>query len=278
MRLCHLNQEKRHDTDVRRAREMVMPQRRLIGCLHRPCVFYGPSMSGHEQPRGVDVYPPATRGALLEAVAAGYSTLGFIDGALDDADRVPLSELRAVLGKPGVSLVGGASLGAVRSVQLESAGMRGTGRIFRLFRRGALSDSDEVYVLHAPAALRYRPLTLPLVNIRYTLRRMRRAGHITIADEDALLVYLRDVPWFDRDRQSLSAAVYRTCASAHRAQVVQWFDRMYRDVKQEDAMAVVSAVLKHGSFTHRNDRFQVVEEQQRSDARSLSRNVARSLQ
>jgi hypothetical protein len=184
---------------------------------------------------------------------AGYSVIGIIDGALDSDEPVPLAELREALANPGLHLIGGASMGAVRAVQLERAGMQGVGRIFRLFRRGSLSDSDEVYLLHAPAALRYRPLTLPLVNIRYTARRLRRAGHITAADEGAIIAYMRDVPWFDRDRQALSAAVYRSCGRSRSTQVLQSFDRMYRDVKQEDALAVVSAVNEHVSSVKRSN-------------------------
>ena len=219
-----------------------MRRRRRNEQIARPCVFCGPSMSAGERPAGVHVYPPATRGAVLDAVNAGHTVIGLIDGAVDPGERVPLTELRDVIARPGVRLIGGASMGAVHAVQLESDGMAGIGRVFRLFRRGTLTDSDEVYVLHAPAALRYRVLTLPLVNIRYTLRRLRRAGHITAQEEAALVACMREVPWFDRDGRSLSAAVYRTCGSARSAQVLQRFDCLYRDVKQEDALRVISAV------------------------------------
>jgi hypothetical protein len=215
-----------------------MFQRRLHEKSARACVFCGPSLSGKTPPEGIDVYPPATRGAFAAAVSAGYEVMGFIDGAIEQADRVPLAELRSVLERPGIVVLGGASMGAVRAVQLESAGMRGVGRVFRLLRRRSLSDSDEVFLLHAPGTLRYRPLTMPLVNVRFTLRRLRRAGHIAAAEEQALVAYLRDVPWFDRDSGAVAAAVYRTCGGARSANVLQSFDRLYRDVKHEDAMAL----------------------------------------
>jgi hypothetical protein len=201
-------------------------------------------LSGVEQPRGIEVFPPAVRGAVADAVRAGYRIVGLIDGTLDHDTRVPLAELRDVLARSDVQLIGGASMGAIRAAQLDALGMAGVGRVFRLLRRRALTDGDEVFVLHAPAALRFRPLTLPLVNIRFTFRGMRRAGRITAADEAALIAQLADVPWFDRDRQAVSAAVYRACGSLRSAQVVQCFDRMYRDVKQEDAFAVIAAVRR----------------------------------
>lgn len=216
-----------------------MQQRVLSRRPVRACVFCGPSAVRDALPAGIDVYPPATRGTLAAAARSGYNLIGFIDGAIDPLERVTLTELRHVLGRSDVLVIGGASMGAVRAVQLESAGMRGVGRIYRLFRRGSLSDSDEVYLLHAPAALRYRSLTLPLVNIRYTLRAMRRARHISGPEEGALLGYIRDVPWFDRDRQALTAAAYGTFGSARSNRIVQTFERMYRDVKREDALLLM---------------------------------------
>jgi hypothetical protein len=206
----------------------------------RACVFAGPSLAGHPPPPGVDIFPPATRGALTAVVRAGYTRIGFVDGALEQNESLPLRELRKALATPRVAVVGGASMGAVRAVQLESAGMQGVGRIFRLFRRGSLADSDEVYVLHAPAALRYRCLTLPLVNIRYTLRAMRLASSLTAAEEQILVTYMQQVPWFDRDRHSLSAVVYASFGSVRSAGIMQAFESMYRDIKKEDALSLIS--------------------------------------
>jgi hypothetical protein len=216
------------------------------------CIFAGPSLAGHTVPPQIETFPPATRGALRAALTSGYTRVGFVDGAIEESERLPLWELREALATPGVTVLGGASMGAVRAVQLESAGMRGHGHVFRLFRRGSLTDCDEVYVLHAPAALRYRCLTLPLVNIRYTLRAMRLTGHLARAEEQALLTYMRDVPWFDRDRHSLSAAVYATCGRSHCARIMQTFDLMYRDIKHEDAMSLISRLQPQQALVGRN--------------------------
>ena len=208
--------------------------------IKHACVFAGPSLAGDDLPDHIASFPPATRGALTAAVTSGYRRIGFIDGAVEESECLPLSELRDALAIPGVTVLGGASMGAVRAAQLQSEGMRGVGRIFRLFRCGGLTHSDEVYVLHAPESLRYRGLTLPLVNIRFTLRAMRLAGHLTRSEERAATMYMREVPWFDRDRGSLSAAIYAVCARSRCARLMQTFELMYRDIKQEDAIAVVS--------------------------------------
>jgi hypothetical protein len=146
-----------------------MQRKRLTKRTKRACVFAGPSLSRCTPPTRIDLLPPATRGALTAAVKAGYTRIGLIDGAVEDANRLPLGEIRQALATPDVEVVGGASMGAIRAAQLGPAGMRGVGCVFRLFRRGSLTRDDEVYVLHASAALHYRCLTLPLVNVRYTL-------------------------------------------------------------------------------------------------------------
>jgi hypothetical protein len=215
-------------------------------------VFAGPSLSGHSLPADIEAFPPATRGALTAALRSGYTNIGFIDGAVEESERLPLRELREALATPGMTLLGGASMGAVRAAQLASEGMRGAGRVFRLFSRGSLTDSDEVYVLHAPAGLRYRCLTLPLVNIRYTLRAIRLAGRITRPEEQALITCMRDVPWFDRDRHSLSAAVYAACGSSRSARIMQAFDLMYRDIKREDALSLVSRLHRQATLVERS--------------------------
>ena len=210
-------------------------------------MFGGPSLGGYSPPAGIDVLPPASRGALTAAVRAGYSRIGVIDGAIEHDTRLPLRELRQTLAMPNVKVFGGASMGAGRAVQLGSAGLRGVGRVYRLFRRGSLTDSDEIFVLHAPAALRYRCLTLALVNVRYTLRAMRRSVQLGREDEAALISYLRGIPWYDRDRRALCAAVYAVFGSSRCARVMQAFDRLYRDVKREDALVVISMLQNHCS-------------------------------
>jgi hypothetical protein len=215
-------------------------------------VFAGPSLARRDVPPGIEVLPPATRGALAGAVRAGFTRIAFVDGALDAASQVPLRELRQILAYPEIQVFGAASMGAIRAVQLAAFGMCGIGRVFRLLRRGSLTDSDEVFVLHAPAALRYRCLTLPLVNIRYTLRLLRRRGHLSSAEEHAIAGYIQDVPWFDRDKRSMSAAVYSVCGSTRSGRVMQAFEASYRDIKREDALTVLS-MLRPGSGTkHRS--------------------------
>ena len=55
----------------------------------------------------------------------------------------------------GTRVIGGASLGALRAVELERFGMAGIGGIFHAYRSGAMVRDDAVMLVHAPAELGY---------------------------------------------------------------------------------------------------------------------------
>ena len=62
-------------------------------------------------------------------------------------------------------------MGALRAAELCTLGMIGVGRIFRWYRDGTVIDDAEVALLHADAEHDYRPLTVPLVNVRWSAQR-----------------------------------------------------------------------------------------------------------
>ena len=227
-----------------RAMDQLQPEFKA-GLSRRACVFVGPSLSEHVDAFEVTRLPPAKAGDLLAAVDAGYQAIGIVDGALDPAECLTLAELASVLRTPGVTVFGGGSMGAVWAAQLQEYGMRGVGRIFRLLRRRAIQDSDELYVLHAPAELGYRCLTLPLINVRFTLRHMRRARRISRGEEQALVTYLKGIPWFDRDFPRIASAADQVCNSALRTKIVNSFNGHYRNAKRDDALAVIAALHRH---------------------------------
>src|SRR5688572_2985219 len=101
-----------------------MPKRPLTESIRNTCIFGGPSLAGHAVSPPIETFPPATRGALRAALSSGYTRIGFLDGAIEQSERLPLPELREALATPGVTILGGASMGAVRAAQLESEGMR----------------------------------------------------------------------------------------------------------------------------------------------------------
>jgi TfuA protein len=123
----------------------------------RPIIFIGPSLK-HDKARKIfqaDYRAPAKKGDLMMLLTA-YSNsteepnstnfVGLVDGLfLQDYPPTPI-EVYQLLSNKNFHVVGGASIGALRAIELEKFGMVGIGKIFELFRNGATDADDEVAV------------------------------------------------------------------------------------------------------------------------------------
>ena len=76
----------------------------------------------------------------------------------------------------GCTVLGAASMGAIRAAELHEFGMVGIGAIFEDFVAGRITRDDEVAIEHGPAELGYPVLSEALVNIRYSLARAVAEG------------------------------------------------------------------------------------------------------
>ncbi|HZI70282.1 MAG TPA: TfuA-like protein [Nitrososphaeraceae archaeon] len=118
--------------------------------MSKPIIFIGPSLSPEKARRilEADYRPPAKKGDLLRL--AGLETVvnivGLVDGLfLQDYPPTPIEVYQLAI-KKNMVLVGGASLGALRAVELEKFGMVGIGKIFELYKKGKIHADDEVAV------------------------------------------------------------------------------------------------------------------------------------
>ena len=84
-------------------------------------------------------------------------------------------------------VLGAASMGALRAVELRDFGMTGVGWVYRNFLTGRLHRDDEVAVEHGPATVLFAPTSLPLVNIRCTVARAVRNKDVS-ADFGQLII------------------------------------------------------------------------------------------
>lgn len=124
----------------------------------KPIIFIGPSLS-HDKARKIfqaDYRAPAKKGDLLMLSASTFSNsgkepnainfVGLVDGLfLQDYPPTPI-EVYQLLSNKNFHVVGGASIGALRAMELEKFGMVGIGKIFELFRNGTTDADDEVAV------------------------------------------------------------------------------------------------------------------------------------
>lgn len=143
----------------------------------RPVVYLGPSAPAGDilaaLPQAV-IRPPLRRGDLYRDRMLRFSAFLIVDGVFSQEDAIPPREVVDVL-RDGATVVGSASMGALRATDCAPVGAVGAGLVYRLFSAGVLSSEDEVAVMFDPDAP-FPALSESLVNMRIALRRAVRAG------------------------------------------------------------------------------------------------------
>ncbi len=165
--------------------------------MGKPIIFLGPSLS-HEKARKIfdaDYRPPARKGDFLR-LAADFDVvemaIGFVDGVfLQDYPPTPI-EVYHLARKDGVLLVGAASLGALRAVELEKFGMVGIGKIFQLYKTGKVNADDEVAVTFASEG-DYQLQSEAMIDIRYNLYLAHKKGVINEKAKSMLVRLAKEI-------------------------------------------------------------------------------------
>jgi hypothetical protein len=204
-----------------------------------PVVFAGPSIDGVDPAElaGLELRPPARCGDVLAATADGARAIGLIDGVFDTVASVWHKEILYSLAT-GVTVLGAASMGALRAAECAAFGMIGIGTIFAEYHRGERFEDGDVAVIHGPAEFGYRALTEALVNVEATLAGLGRSGLIAADEHDALLDAARKIHFKERTWHGLIEAA--GLAPARRPAVEALAERRRIDRKREDARALLA--------------------------------------
>lgn len=166
----------------------------------RTVVFAGPSLGKSALP--VDgnwiMRGPVAQGDVIKTVLEfGPCTIAIIDGFFQRQPAVRHKEILWALSK-GARVFGAASMGALRAAELANQGMIGYGLIYRWYRRTMLAPDDAVAVTHAPAELRYRPLSDALVDLRMTFKALQKACILTAIEQKTLTHIAAQLPFPER--------------------------------------------------------------------------------
>ncbi|MGF0540049.1 TfuA-like protein [Agrobacterium sp. ES01] len=162
-------------------------------------VFVGPSLPDAADviPPDIQIRPPACQGDIMKALRDGATVIGLIDGQFEYVAPVWHKELLFALSS-GVTVLGAASMGALRAAECAPYGMIGIGRIFSDYLSGRRVDDADVALIHGPAELNYPPLSVPMVNVDATLSRARELGPICDRDVEHLAAVARAIHYKDR--------------------------------------------------------------------------------
>ncbi|MFF3864007.1 TfuA-like protein [Streptomyces sp. NPDC002209] len=209
-------------------------------------VFVGPTLAPCEPllaNPAVRVWPPVRHGDLFTDEIRDADTAVIIDGVYHQAPALRHKEILAAMGR-GVTVMGAASIGALRAAELAPHGMVGVGSIYTAYMRGDIDGDDEVAVGQAPDGA-WDALTWPLVNLRHALDLARTAGILNADRAAGLLKALRAVYY----PQRTWAAVRAVCRRQGEGWFAEWLsgqreqDRYFGDLKRTDALAAVRAAL-----------------------------------
>lgn len=208
-------------------------------------VFLGPSLPAEEARRlaPCTVLPPARQGDVWRALSLRPRAIALVDGVFEAQPSVWHHELLEAL-EAGVAVFGGASMGALRAAELAQHGMVGVGRIFAWYRDGVVEDDSEVALLHAGAEHGWRPLTVPLVNVRHVAASARAARVLGRTAARELVEAAGELFYQERTWARVLERVRPRWPESTRAAWEAWFSRGVEDLKRLDALACLRAAAE----------------------------------
>jgi hypothetical protein len=200
-----------------------------------PIVFLGPSLAVADARRilDADYRPPVKRGDLPQECDG---TVVIIDGEFGQNLSVSPHEILRLLDQ-GTTVIGASSMGALRAAELHPFGMQGHGWIFQQYLSGRIIADDEVALQYSPLDL--RPVTVPLVNVRYWLEQLEAAGHVERRIAGRLFAAARRVFFADRTERRLRLELEKAVGQAESERLYGIFPGGITDIKAADARGIL---------------------------------------
>lgn len=206
-------------------------------------VFTGTSISHSEARSLLDAtyMPPIFRGNIDEVLRKGYSVIGIIDGIFFNKAAVAHKEIIRAL-EAGVTVVGGSSMGALRASELDVHGMIGVGKIYEWYRDGIIEDDDEVAVATNPDT--FKPVSVPMVNIRETLKAASRKGLLNSDACMELAGIAKKTPYGQRSYLGMIRQGIQTGSLSEELgkTLLEYCRHQETDIKKEDAIQVLNKI------------------------------------
>jgi len=187
----------------------------------------------------VEYLPPAKRGDVSRAANDGAEIICLIDGVFFQDSAVAHREILYAL-KKGVRVIGSSSMGALRASELDLYGVEGVGKIYEWYKSGKLISDDEVALFFDPVY--FKPLSEPLVNIRYNLRIAEAEGVIDRDTCEKVLKIAKSLYFPDRTYQRILDAAEGVIGGDALKRFRRFIEVEKRDLKKEDAIEALKRV------------------------------------
>ena len=210
-------------------------------------VFFGPSIAESEVRRlaAVTHAPPIKRGDL--AAVEDYDVFVILDGEFGQNMSVSPKEILAVLER-GKTVIGAASMGALRASELDRSGMIGVGWVYDYFRRCAVRRDADVALVYSP--FDFRPMTVPMVDLEYWMELASAAELIRNKERAVVLKAARNIFFAERTPDRLMDALRRVIGTDTLDSLLACSGGTIPNVKAVDA---AEAVRLSASLTERRE-------------------------
>ena len=211
----------------------------VLSTEKQPVVFTGLSVSQAEARALVnaEICPPVRSGDL-DRLRDGKS-VAIIDGVLKPEPVLSVGEIRRALQR-GMKIRGAASLGALRAHQTHRDGMEGSGWVYQAYVSGHIEGTDEIKVLYDPFS--HRPVTVPLVNVRFCLLRLVRRGTVTLCDAEKAMSDLKRIPPEERSRRAVVVELARLLGRERLKAAFKEPAGMNSNIKRRDALEMLQTI------------------------------------
>ena len=205
-----------------------------------PIVFAGLSLSQEDVSAFgfADIRPPIKNGDLQE-FEDGH-VVAIVDGELDPRRVLPSSEIKQAI-RRGVEILGAASLGALRAFEMRDSGMAGFGWVYNTYCTGRIAGADESAVVYEPVS--YRALTVPLVNIRFSLDVLVDNKRITNIEADLAINMLKRLSLEERESRVIALCLAKVLGK-ERVKATGLATGLGWNIKKRDASQLIGALMK----------------------------------
>jgi hypothetical protein len=189
----------------------------------------------------VVIHPPVSHGDFFSSEIGSGDVAVVVDGFYHHRLGPRHKEYLYALDR-GVTVIGAASIGALRALELNAFGMQGVGSVYELYRAGVFDGDDAVAVAHESGAP-YLSLSVPLVNLHAAAQAGSAAGVLRESDVDNVVSTLRSEYYPSRTQ----ARVLHILRRAGWPELAEWYERQVADDpyvfdrKRSDCLSAVDA-------------------------------------
>jgi len=202
-------------------------------------IFLGPSLNHEEASKilDADYRLPVQRRDITAVLNNNPDIIGIIDGVFHQQPAVSHREILDAL-KKGVTVVGGASMGALRASELNDFGMIGIGYVYNQYKKCLIESDDDVAVAINPITM--EQLSDSLVSIEYNFKRALDMGLISKEDFSTLIKTAKAIFYPKRTYTSILNAV--PLHPAKIAVIEKFLIEEGIDIKRQDAEDVLKYI------------------------------------